>query len=157
MVIFHGFLYVHHWVPVKHGDFPSTSTTNHPGDRCAIGHDVRRRQWQCRRGEVHLGEEKQTSLPLPHQIHRIRFFSSYDKHEIPGLGHDDGIIMGHYPIIIPLIIIPIYGIIWLWWDDLLGWFAGMICWDNDGIILGYWWIYPLVMTHRAGHGKIHHS
>ena len=23
---------------------------------------------------------------------------------------------------------------------------GMILWDNDGIILGYAWIYPLVMT-----------
>ena len=25
----------------------------------------------------------------------------------------------------------------------------MICWDNDGIILGYWWIYPLVICYIA--------
>ena len=29
----------------------------------------------------------------------------------------------------------------IWFND------GMICWDNDGIILGYWWKYPPVICY----------
>jgi hypothetical protein len=59
---------IYGWLPIKNGGFSIAihqHSLNHPGDRCAIGHDVRRRQ--CRRGSAHLGEEKQTALPLPHR------------------------------------------------------------------------------------------